>query len=198
LEADGKGRRVGLAKTAGGFPPRCQRQHLPNDFFMIYDVTIDGNDHRLELERVDDAWRCQLDGREVQMDAVLARRDVLSVLIGGKAYEIKRECTATDMHLWVGNVRYAVELRDPRSLRSRKGATADGKGPRKLLAPMPGKVVRVLIREEQPVEAGQSILVVEAMKMQNEIKSPKRGTVKQIVAAEGANVNAGDVLAIVE
>jgi biotin carboxyl carrier protein len=198
LEDGGKGRRVGLAKTAGGFLPRCQRQHLPNDFFMICDVTIDGKDHRLELERVDAAWRCQLDGREVQMDAVLARRDVLSVLIGGKAYEIKRECTATDMHLWVGDVRYAVELRDPRSLRSRKGAAADGKGPRKLLAPMPGKVVRVLIREEQPVEAGQSILVVEAMKMQNEIKSPKSGTVKQIVAAEGTNVNAGDVLAIVE
>jgi biotin carboxyl carrier protein len=63
---------------------------------------------------------------------------------------------------------------------------------------MSGKVVRVLIREEQPVEAGQSILVVEAMKMQNEIKSPKKGMVRKIVAAEGANVNAGDVLAIVE
>ena len=63
---------------------------------------------------------------------------------------------------------------------------------------MPGKVVRVLIAEQQAVEAGQSILVVEAMKMQNEIKSPKKGIVQKIVAAEGANVNAGDVLAIVE
>jgi biotin carboxyl carrier protein len=63
---------------------------------------------------------------------------------------------------------------------------------------MPGKVVRVLVAEQQAVEAGQSILVVEAMKMQNEIKSPKKGTLQRIVAAEGANVNAGDVLAIVE
>jgi biotin carboxyl carrier protein len=63
---------------------------------------------------------------------------------------------------------------------------------------MPGKVVRVVVAEQQAVEAGQSILVVEAMKMQNEIKSPKKGTLKKIVAAEGANVNAGDVLAIVE
>jgi biotin carboxyl carrier protein len=165
---------------------------------MIYDVTIDGNNYRLELERVEAGWRCQLDGREIQMDAVLARRDVLSVLIGGKAYEIKRERTATDMHLWVGDVRYAAELRDPKSLRSRKSAAVDGKGPKKLLAPMPGKVVRVLIGEQQAVEAGQSILVVEAMKMQNEIKSPKKGTVQKIVASEGANVNAGDVLAIVE
>jgi len=165
---------------------------------MVYDVTIDGKDYRLELERAQAGWRCRLDGRDIEMDAVLARRDVLSVLIGGKAYEIKRENTATDMHLWVGSVRYLAELRDRRSLRGRKGVGADEKGPKKLLAPMPGKVVRVLIGEGQPVEAGQSMLVVEAMKMQNEIKSPKKGAVQKIVAAEGANVNAGDVLAIVE
>jgi biotin carboxyl carrier protein len=165
---------------------------------MVYHVTIDGKDYRLELEREDAGWRCQLDGHEMQVDAVLARRDVLSVLIGGKAYEIKREYTAPDMHLWVGSVCYLAELRDPRSLRSRRTAGADEKGPKKLLAPMPGKVVRVLIGEQRAVEAGQSILVVEAMKMQNEIKSPKKGTVRKIVAAEGANVNAGDVLVIVE
>jgi biotin carboxyl carrier protein len=165
---------------------------------MIYDVTIDGKDYRLELERTEAGWGCRVDGRDVQVDAVLARRDVLSVLIGGKAYEIKREHTATDMQLWVGGVRYLSELGDPRSLRGRRASAADEIGPKKLLAPMPGKVVRVLIGEEQAVEAGQSILVVEAMKMQNEIKSPKKGTVQKIVAAEGANVNAGDVLAIVE
>jgi biotin carboxyl carrier protein len=165
---------------------------------MIYDVTINSKNYRLELERADAGWRCRLDGREIQMDAVLARRDVLSVLIGGKAYEIKRECTATDMHLWVGSARYLAELRDPRSLRSRRGADVDEKGPRKLLAPMPGKVVRVLIGEQQAVEAGQSILVVEAMKMQNEIKSPKKGTIRKIHVGPGAAVNAGDVLAIVE
>ena len=165
---------------------------------MVYDVSIDGKDYRLELGRAEAGWRCRLDGREIQVDAVLARRDVLSLLIGGKAYEIRRESSATDVHLWVGSVCYRAELRDPRSLRSRRRADADEKGPKRLLAPMPGKVVRVLIGEQQAVEAGQSILVVEAMKMQNEIKSPKKGTVKQIVAAEGANVNAGDVLAIVE
>ena len=165
---------------------------------MIYEVAINGRHYQLELERADPGWQCRLDGREIQVDAVLARRDVLSVLIGGKAYEIKREWTATDMHLWVGSARYAAELRDPRSLRNRRGTAADDKGPRELLAPMPGRVVRVLIGEQQAVEAGQSILVVEAMKMQNEIKSPKKGTVLKIVAAAGANVNAGDVLAIVE
>jgi len=165
---------------------------------MLYDVTIDGKNYRLDLQRADGRWVCRLDDREVQMDAVLTRRDVLSVLIEGKAYEIKRESTATDMHLWVGSARYATELRDPRSLQSRKGTGGDEKGPKKLLAPMPGKVVRVLLKENSAVETGQGILVVEAMKMQNEIKSPKRGTVQKIVAGEGAAVNAGDVLAIVE
>ena len=63
---------------------------------------------------------------------------------------------------------------------------------------MPGKVVRVLVKEEGEVEAGQGVVVVEAMKMQNEIKSPKKGVVRRMLAAEGANVNAGDVLAVVE
>jgi len=185
------------------FPPTVRRFHIlvsdpTRHSLMIYDVIIDGKGYRLEVEWSEAGWRCRLDGREIQMDAVLARRDVLSVLIGGKAYEVKREHTATGMHLWVGSDRYLAEVRDPRSLRGRRGGDADEKGPKKLLAPMPGKVVRVLIGEEQAVEAGQSILVVEAMKMQNEIKSPKKGTVQKIVAAEGANVNAGDVLAIVE
>jgi biotin carboxyl carrier protein len=165
---------------------------------MLYDVTIDGRNYRLELARTETGWRCLLDDRELQVDAVPTRPDVLSVLIGGTAYEIKRERIAAETHLCVGGVSYHTELRDPRSLRGRRGARADEKGPKKLLAPMPGKVVRILIGEQQPVEAGQSILVVEAMKMQNEIKSPKAGIVKKIVAAEGANVNAGDVLAIVE
>jgi len=165
---------------------------------MIYEVTIDGKNYRLDLSRADGRWQCRLDGREVDMDAVLTRRDVLSVLIDGKAYEIKREITPTDMHLWVGSERYAAELRDPRSLRGRRGADADAHGPKKLVAPMPGKVVRVLSHEKDEVEAGQGVVVVEAMKMQNEIKSPKKGVMQKMLATEGANVNAGDVLAIVE
>jgi biotin carboxyl carrier protein len=132
------------------------------------------------------------------VDAISPRRDVLSLLIAGKTYEIKREFSALEVFLWVGGVRYTAEVRDLRSLRSRRGAASNEAGPKKLLAPMPGKVVRVLVHAEQPVEAEQSILVVEAMKMQNEIKSPKKGIVQKIVATEGTNVNAGDVLAIVE
>jgi biotin carboxyl carrier protein len=165
---------------------------------MMYDVLIDGKNYRLELTRLDGRWECKLDGREVPIDAMMPRRDVLSILVDGKAYEIKRERTATDLHLWVGPVRHEVVLRDPRSLVSRRANAGPDHGPRKLIAPMPGKIVRVLVTEGDEVEAGQGLLVVEAMKMQNEIKSPKKGAVRKLVAAAGANVNAGDVLAVVE
>jgi len=164
---------------------------------MTYDITIEGKAYQLELSRSGDRWLCRLNGRAVEIDAVLARRDVLSVIIDGKVHEVKCERTATDIHLWVGSVRYAAQVRDPRSLRSRSGAD-DGHGPRKLIAPMPGKIVRVLVIENSEVAAGQGLLVVEAMKMQNEIKSPKKGIVRKIMAAAGGSVSAGDVLAIVE
>ena len=167
---------------------------------MIYNVTIDGTVFRLDvnLDCESGNWRCRLDGREVQIDAVAAQPDVLSLLIDGKAYQIRRERIASDFRIWVGDQFYSAEVSDPRSLRSRKARTDSGKGPRPLVAPMPGKVVRFLVAENSPVEAGQGVVVVEAMKMQNEIKSPKKGMVLKLAVAEGAAVNAGDVLAIVE
>ena len=165
---------------------------------MTYEVTVDGKLHRLEIEKAEDVWLCRLDGQEIKVDAILARRDVLSLLVDGRSYEVKREQTATDLHLWVGSTRYGVEVRDPRSLRSRRDAAGDEKGPKKVIAPMPGRVVRLLVSEGAEVEAGQGIVVVEAMKMQNEIKSPKKGVVQKLMATPGATVNAGDVLAIVE
>jgi len=165
---------------------------------MIYHVTVDGTEYRLQLDRAAAGWDCVLDGREVQMDAVLAQPDVLSILIEGKAYEIRRERVEADLRIWVGGRSYAAEVRDPRSLRGRKAGADHGKGARHLVAPMPGKVVRFLVGENSPVEAGQGVVVVEAMKMQNEIKSPKKGVVLKLAVVEGAAVNAGDVLVIVE
>lgn len=165
---------------------------------MVYEIIVDGKPHRLELEKADGGWDCRLDGKPFKVDALITRRDVLSLLMDGHSYEIKREQTATDLHMWVGNERFAVELRDPRSLRSRRAGAGEEQGPRKLVAPMPGRIVRVLAAEKAEVEAGQGIVVVEAMKMQNEIKSPKKGTIQKIMAVPGAAVNAGDVLAVVE
>jgi biotin carboxyl carrier protein len=164
---------------------------------MTHDVTIDGKNHRLELDHADGQWSCRLDGREFAVDAVLARPGVLSLRIGNKAYEVKCERVGRETHLWVGSRRFSSEVHDPRSL-SGRGRTADDHGPRKLTAPMPGKVVRILVGEGSVVEAGAGVAVVEAMKMQNELKSPKRGTVRKVLVGEGAAVNAGDVVAIVE
>jgi acetyl/propionyl-CoA carboxylase alpha subunit len=165
---------------------------------MNYQIGIDGKIYRLEVERSEGQWRCRLDGRPVNINAVLARPNVLSVLLHGKAYEIKRELTATDLHLWVGSLRYAVEIHDPRSLKYRKSGGAASQGLEKLVVPMPGRVVRVLVHEGVQIEAGQGVLVVEAMKMQNEIKSAKAGVVQKINVVEGEAVNAGDVVAVVE
>src|SRR4051812_39199897 len=165
---------------------------------MTYEISIDGKSHRLDLNQEEGRWKCVLDGEPVDVDAVIARPNVMSVIIGGTAYEVKRERTASDMHLWVKSARFAVDVRDPRSLRSRRSKASGIEGPQKLLAPMPGKIVRIIAPVGSEVEAGQGVLVIEAMKMQNELKSPKQGVVKQVLVAEGLSVTAGEVLAIVE
>jgi biotin carboxyl carrier protein len=165
---------------------------------MIYDITINGKTQRLELKRADHGvWACRLDDQQIEVDAVLVQPNLLSLRINDKAYEITCERVANELRVWVGSVCFAADVRDPRSLRSRVRA-ADDHGLRKLTAPMPGKVVRILGREGEPVDSGAGILIVEAMKMQNEIKAPKKGRIQKILVKEGAPVNAGDVLAIVE
>ncbi|HWJ49125.1 MAG TPA: biotin/lipoyl-containing protein [Candidatus Udaeobacter sp.] len=164
---------------------------------MTNEIAIDGKSYRLDLSQGAGRWSCRVDGREVEVDAVLARPNVLSLRIGNRAYEVKCERVGGDVHIWVGSQRFAVDVRDPRSLRGRTRAV-DNHGPKKLTAPMPGKVVRILLTQGTEVEAGAGVLVVEAMKMQNEVKSPKKGTIQKILVSEGTAVNAGDVLAIVE
>lgn len=166
---------------------------------MIYEVLIDGTPHKVEIEKRDAVWQCSVDGKSYDIDASLTARDVLSILVGGKAYEAKREYSLSgETHVIIGSERFSAEVRDPRSLRSRKAAAGVGEGPQKVAAPMPGKVVRILMQQGAEVEAGQGIMVVEAMKMQNEIKSPKKGVVQKIAVAEGGSVASGDTLAIIE
>jgi biotin carboxyl carrier protein len=98
----------------------------------------------------------------------------------------------------IGSARYAVDVQDPRSLKTRRAVAGAEAGPQKIKAAMPGKIVRVLVSEKEEVKAGQGVIVMEAMKMQNEMKSPKDGRVQKILAAEGSAVNAGDTLAIIE
>ena len=165
---------------------------------MIYEVTLADKTYRVELVQVSERWKCILDGRELPVDVVFGQNGVLSVLLGGKSFEVKQEIVGTETNVIVGHERFTASVRDPRSFRSRQRAGANEQGVMKIKAPMPGKVVRVLAGVGTPVEAGQSVLVIEAMKMQNELKAPKTGAVKKINVAEGAAVEAGQTLAEVE
>lgn len=166
---------------------------------MTYDVVVDGKTHHLELSRGDKTWLCKVDEQEIEVDAALTARDVLSVLVGNKAYEVKRERSLQgDLHLVIGSARYAVDVQDPRSLRTRRATGGSEAGPQKITAPMPGKIVRVLVAVGDEVKAGQGVIVMEAMKMQNELKSPKDGKVQKVLTSEGSTVNPGDTLAVIE
>ncbi|MBL8205036.1 MAG: biotin/lipoyl-binding protein [Blastocatellia bacterium] len=98
----------------------------------------------------------------------------------------------------LNGVRIPVKIQDPKRLSHNIGGNSQAGGLAVLASPMPGKVVRVLCAEGDEVTEGQGLLVVEAMKMQNEVQSPKVGKVREIKVSEGQTVNAGDVLAIVE
>ena len=98
----------------------------------------------------------------------------------------------------VGTSSYSVTLTDPKRLGSLESVRAPGDDAARIIAPMPGKVVRILVEVGAKVEAGDGIIVVEAMKMQNEMKSPKAGTVIALNIQTGDTVNGGDVLAVIE
>jgi biotin carboxyl carrier protein len=171
---------------------------------MMYEVTIAEKTYRVELVRASedkqkgDQWVCKLNGREFPMDVVSVQEGVLSLLTNGKSYEIKQETVGAETNVVVGHERFSVAVRDPRSFRSRSRAGASEQGVKKITAPMPGKVVRILAGVGAQVETGQSVIVIEAMKMQNELKAPKAGVVKKINVVEGAAVEAGQSLAEVE
>jgi biotin carboxyl carrier protein len=165
---------------------------------MIYEVTIAEKVYRVELVRTEQEWKCKLDGRELPLDVVSAQDGMLSLLLQGKSYEVKQETVGAESNVVVGQERFSASVRDPRSYRSRRRSGASEQGVMKIKAPMPGKVVRILAPAGTRVEIGQSVVVIEAMKMQNELKAPKTGVVKKISVAEGAAVEAGQALAEVE
>ena len=167
---------------------------------MVYDIVISEKTYHVEITRNGTRWSGQIDGQPFEVDAVPTARDILSIIEGeGNAYEVKRERALNgDLHMLVGSSRYLCEINDPRSLRTRRAGAGGAEGPQKITAPMPGKVVRIVVPQGETVEAGKGVIVVEAMKMQNELKSPKSGKVQKMLVAEGATVNAGDTLAIIE
>ena len=162
---------------------------------MRYLVSIAEKSFNVELGSIDGKWRCQVDGREIALDFVLLNANAGSLLISGASFEVRREAGGA---IFVGAKRYDVSVDDPRSWQGRRRRELAHSGPQRITASMPGKIVRILAQEGDDLQAGQGIVVVEAMKMQNEIKSPRSGKLQKVLVREGANVNPGEVLAIVE
>jgi biotin carboxyl carrier protein len=160
-------------------------------------------DYQTDILIQDDGSRvsAEIDGRSYKLD-VRESGDSGYVLIADAAvFDCRvdgRPDAGKQIGVIVGATHYSVTLIDPKRLRGMSGVVAHADEAARILAPMPGKVVRVLVSVGDQVEAGAGIVVVEAMKMQNEMKSPKAGTVAALHVDVGATVNAGDVLAVVE
>jgi biotin carboxyl carrier protein len=166
---------------------------------MKFEVQISGKTRTVELQRNSDRWQISLDGAALDADAIEISPNVFSVLLNGESYEV-RIAVASDskLTLQTRHHEFVAEVVDPRAWRGRHHGAVEAQGRQEIVAPMPGKVVRVLVKAGDKVEAGQGLLVVEAMKMQNEVRSPKTGTVERLLAREGHAVNAGEVLAWID
>ena len=168
---------------------------------------VSGMDHDVSLELGDGAEgvvSAEVDGRPYEIEVRELTGGQYVLLVGSRVYKSRVEkrrdapgaTGAFDVAL--GGRTYDVTVVDPKRLRSAQTAAAHDTGTFRIISPMPGKVVRVLVEPGARVEAGDGIVVVEAMKMQNEMKSPKAGVVVSINAEAGATVTAGDVLAVIE
>jgi biotin carboxyl carrier protein len=166
---------------------------------MKYEVHIGGKTRVVELTRNSERWSVSLDGITLDADAVEISTNTFSVLLDGESHEV-RVAPSPDGSLTLHTelAEYVAEVVDPRAWRGRRHGALEAEGRQQIAAPMPGKVVRLLAHEGDAVEIGQGLLVVEAMKMQNEIRSPKSGRVEKLFVNEGQAVNAGEVLAWVD
>jgi biotin carboxyl carrier protein len=166
---------------------------------MKCDVRIGDRTRTVELRCNSDRWEISLDGKAIDADAIQIAPNVFSILLNGESFEV-RIAPASDgkLTLQTRHHEFTAELVDPRAWRGRRHGAVEAEGRQQIVAPMPGKVVRLLVKVGDKVEAGQGLLVVEAMKMQNEVRSPKTGMVERLLAKEGQPVNAGEVLAWID
>jgi biotin carboxyl carrier protein len=169
---------------------------------MKFEVHLDSvagkTKHVVDLEKDGSSYKVFLDGQLVNADVTLAAPNAVSVLLDGAAFEIHIAPSLDGTYkLQTGPHEFQADIRDPRAWRGRKQGALEAEGRQQIVAPMPGKVIRLLVKTGDEVEAGQGLVVVEAMKMQNEIRSPKKGKVERLQAKEGQLVNAGDVLCVV-
>ena len=167
---------------------------------MKLNAEIAGHKYAVELRREDARVFANVDDRRYEIE-VHESSDGYLLVHDGRVFNGHVDGGAQagqPLQVVIGTSNYAVTITDPKRLRGSGNTGAHADGVVRIVAPMPGKVVRVLVEKGQQIDAGAGVVVVEAMKMQNELKSPKAGLVVTLSAAAGTTVNAGDVLAVVE
>ncbi len=162
---------------------------------MKLQAELNNEKHEIEIKRDGEKVFAWVDDREYNLEVSEVEPDVYLLKNDNKIYQIY---VAPNGIVNVGNHQLEINLTDPKRLRGSAAVGANAEGISEIKTAMPGKLVRVLVEVGAEIKQGDGVLVVEAMKMQNEMKSPKDGIVKEIRFEEGATVNAGDVLAIIE
>ncbi|HLG16921.1 MAG TPA: biotin/lipoyl-containing protein [Blastocatellia bacterium] len=164
---------------------------------MKYEAEIDGNHVSIEMEERNGRLSATIGGRNYDVEIERPEEGVYLIFAGDNVYEARvSSVEANSMRVKLRDRVFTASIIDRKHRRA--GTEHAGEGRHDLIAPMPGKVVRVLLAPGDEVAAGQGVVVVEAMKMQNEIKSPKRGHVAEVRVTEGATVIANQILAVVE
>jgi biotin carboxyl carrier protein len=161
-----------------------------------------GTDHDLVLRLATGVALATVDGREYQLEVRELAGGEYLLIKGAQVYRcrVEREPqrAGEPYTVIVRGQSHEITIVDPKRLRTAQSAGAHQTGAVEIISPMPGKIVRVLVAAGAQVAAGAGVIVMEAMKMQNEMKAPKSGVIISLNAAEGATVNAGDVLAVIE
>lgn len=166
---------------------------------MKLELEIDGQLREVEFGSAEGAAQLTLAGQSHAASVSEPEPGLFVVILNGHVYRCALDRLPNgEMEVTVNGQRIPVAVRDRKRLRVDAAGSGRGGGRATLTAPMPGKVVRVMCRVGDEVAANQGLLVVEAMKMQNEVQSPKLGKVAELRVREGQTVNAGEVLVVVE
>ena len=184
------GSEAGSAWTRAGLAQRSGRPAV------IVDATFEGRTVRVEVRGQSGRYQLTIDGRALEVDFQPAGRDFASLLVDGRSYEAGIARRGGAYTVVLAGATFDIELRD--AAREGPAARARATGPVRLTAPMPGKIVRLLVEAEQQVEAGQGLLVMEAMKMENELKAPRAGRVREVHVGERQAVETGALLLVLE
>lgn len=165
---------------------------------MTLEVEVDGAARRIALERSGTGYVVHMDGRAIPADLCEPMPGVLSLLMEGRSYRCVRTSFADEQTMTVSGRRHRVAVADPRSLSAQRKRPGAGNGATQVKTSMPGRVARVLVAVGDAVVAQQGIVVIEAMKMQNELKAARDGSVVEVRVAAGDTVTSGQVLAVLE